>query len=82
MQWIRKVSGRIPCVHIKDMAITPDKQQLMAEIGEGNLNWEGIFSACREAGVEWYIVEQDICQRDPFQSLEISLNNLKGMGMS
>ncbi len=82
VQWIRKVSGRIPCVHLKDMAITPDKQQLMAEIGEGNLNWEGIFTACREAGVEWYIVEQDICQRDPFESLEISLKNLKQMGMS
>ncbi|HEY8666392.1 MAG TPA: sugar phosphate isomerase/epimerase [Tepidisphaeraceae bacterium] len=54
---------------------------IMAEVGEGNLNWREILAACREAGVVWYIVEQDICQRDPFESLSISLGNLKAMGM-
>jgi sugar phosphate isomerase/epimerase len=82
IEWIRKVSGRIPCVHLKDMAITPERQQLMAEVGEGNLNWPGILEACREAGVKWYIVEQDVCQRDPFESLKISFDNLKEMGVS
>ena len=81
IEWIRKVSGRMPCVHLKDMAITPERQQLMAEVGEGNLNWPGILAACREIGVQWYIVEQDVCQRDPFESLKISLENLKGMGV-
>jgi sugar phosphate isomerase/epimerase len=69
-------------VHLKDMAITPQREQLMAEIGEGNLNWAGILPACKAAGVEWYIIEQDICQRDPFESLSISLRNLKAMGVS
>ncbi|HEV2295319.1 MAG TPA: sugar phosphate isomerase/epimerase [Tepidisphaeraceae bacterium] len=82
IEWIRKVRGRMPCVHLKDMAITPERQQLMAEVGEGNLNWPGILAACREIGVQWYIVEQDICQRDPFESLKISLENLKGMGVA
>jgi len=81
IQWIEKVAGRIPCVHLKDMAITPQREQLMAEIGEGNLNWAGILPACKRAGVEWYIIEQDICQRDPFESLEISLKNLRAMGL-
>ncbi len=81
IQWIQKVSGRMPCVHLKDMAITPQREQLMAEVGEGNLNWPGILPACRDAGVKWYIVEQDICQRDPFESLKISFNNLKAMGL-
>jgi sugar phosphate isomerase/epimerase len=56
-------------------------QQLMAEVGEGNLNWPAILDACRAAGVRWYIVEQDTCQRDPFDSLAISLRNLHGMGL-
>lgn len=81
IEWIRKVNGRMPCVHLKDMAITPERQQLMAEVGEGNLNWPGILDACREVGVQWYIVEQDICRRDPFESLKISLENLKEMGV-
>jgi sugar phosphate isomerase/epimerase len=82
--WIRRMKGRMPVVHLKDMAIAADGwnvQQLMAEIGEGNLNWPAILEACRDAGVEWYAVEQDICQRDPFESLEISYKNLKAMGL-
>ncbi|MGD0768610.1 MAG: sugar phosphate isomerase/epimerase [Tepidisphaeraceae bacterium] len=79
--WIEKVAGRIPCVHLKDMAMGADKTQLMAEIGEGNMNWPAILKACRNAGVEWYVIEQDICQRDPFESLAISLKNVKQMGL-
>lgn len=79
--WIRKVDGRIPLVHLKDMVYS-DGQVRMAEVGEGNLNWPAILDACREAGVEWYIIEQDHCQRDPFESLAISLKNVKAMGLA
>lgn len=78
--WIRSVKGRSPLVHLKDMVMR-GREQLMAEVGEGNLNWPAILDACKEAGVEWYIIEQDICQRDPFESLGISLRNLQGMGL-
>ncbi len=78
--WIKKLSGRIYHIHLKDMAIV-GRQQVMAEVGEGNLNWPGILAACKEAGVKWYCVEQDKCQRDPFESLAISLRNLKEMGL-
>jgi len=72
--------GRIPCVHVKDMRIKLDRTQFMAEVGEGNLNWPAILQACKAAGVEHLLVEQDICYRDPFESLEISRRNLKEMG--
>ena len=78
--WIRKLKGRADIVHLKDMAIVEGKQ-VFAEVGEGNLNWEAILNACLEAGVEWYIIEQDRCLRDPFESLAISLKNLKAMGI-
>ena len=78
--WIRKLKGRAYIVHLKDMAMD-DRTQLFAEVGEGNLNWHAILDACKEAGTEWYIVEQDTCQRDPFESLGISLRNLKEMGL-
>jgi len=78
--WIRKLKGRMPLVHFKDM-VMHGHEQLMAEVGEGNLNWPAILDACREVDVEWYIVEQDTCQRDPFESLAISLRNLKAMGL-
>src|SRR5512136_1468926 len=78
--WIKKFKNRMPVVHFKDMVIL-NGQPTMAEIGEGNLNWPPILAACREAGVEWYAVEQDECQRDPFESLRISYNNLRAMGL-
>ena len=78
--WVRKLKGRCPLVHLKDMKMK-GREQHFAEIGEGNLNWPGIFEACKEAGVVWYIVEQDRCDGDPFDSLAISLRNLKAMGL-
>ena len=78
--WIRKLRGRADIIHLKDMGMD-DRTQLFAEVGEGNLNWPAILDACKEAGVEWYIIEQDTCQRDPFESLGISLRNLKEMGL-
>ena len=58
-----------------------DGEPVMAELGEGNLDWADVLAACGEAGVEWLIVEQDVCRRDPFESLAISLRNLQGMGL-
>jgi sugar phosphate isomerase/epimerase len=78
--WVRKMKGRMPVVHLKDMVIV-EGEPTMAEIGEGNLNWPAILAACAEAGVEWYAIEQDICRRDPFESLKISYDNLRQMGL-
>ena len=79
-QWIRNLKTRISHMHFKDMAIK-DGQQIRAEVGEGNLNWPEILKACKAAKVQWYIVEQDVCQRDPFESLAISLRNLQSWGL-
>jgi sugar phosphate isomerase/epimerase len=86
VEWIEKVSGRMPIVHFKDMVVKVNGtdargEQLMAEVGEGNLYWPNILDACEDADVEWYTVEQDVCQRDPFESLKISYENLKAMGV-
>lgn len=79
--WIEKVAGRIPCIHFKDMSVTIKQEQKMCEIGEGNLNWPRIIDASRKAGVQWYLVERDSGDLDPFDSLKISLDNMKTMGL-
>lgn len=81
VDWIYKVQGRMDVVHFKDMGMNYDNKQKMTEVGEGNLNWPDIIKACRETGVKWCAVEQDICERSPFESLEISFNNLKELGV-
>lgn len=82
-QWIQRCAGRQPLLHLKDMTVGPRREQRMAEVGEGNLNWDAILTAAREGGVEWYLVEQDECYgRDPFESLAISYRNLRAMGLT
>jgi sugar phosphate isomerase/epimerase len=81
--WVAKCAGREPLLHLKDMAITAQREQRFAEIGEGNINWPPIMAAAEAGGVEWYLVEQDQSyDRDPFESLAISYRNLKAMGLS
>ena len=81
IQWIRKLKGRQVLLHLKDMGCRPGHEHVMMEIGEGNLNMPGIIEAGEEVGVEWYLVEQDTCQRDPFESMKISYDNLREMGL-
>ena len=79
--WIRRLAGRVPCVHLKDMAIVSNAQR-MAPVGEGNLNFEAILDACDTSGVEYLLVEQDNCNgEDPFDCLRRSYQNLKAMGL-
>ncbi|UQZ36622.1 sugar phosphate isomerase/epimerase [Paenibacillus sp. PK3_47] len=78
VDWVQKVEGRMGVVHLKDMAIV-DRRQVFAEIGEGNMNYKAIVEACRAAGVEWFVVEQDVCRRNPFESLEISYKYLTSL---
>lgn len=77
---IRQYKGRIPLLHAKDMAAGPEKH--FASVGAGILNWPAIIQAARESGTLWYVVEQDDCYgQDSFESVKISLQNLKKMGV-
>lgn len=88
LEWIHKVQGRMSVVHFKDYAIVggavkiEEVHKQFAEIGEGSLNWPEIIKACREIGVKYYIVEQDICKGDPFESLATSSRNLTRFGIT
>lgn len=77
--YIRKYAGRVPLIHLKDMTKGPNPT--FAEVGDGVLNWTEICSAADEAGAKWYLVEQDSCQRPPLESVKISIENLRKMGV-
>lgn len=77
--WLGKVSGRSPLLHIKDYVYTRDNKPFYAEIGRGNLDWKRILPAAKKAGVKWLIVEQDTCPGDPFDSVKMSFDYLKGL---
>ena len=75
--YLRKYRGRCPVIHVKDIAAltTPEKHELKP-LGQGVLNWPDIFSAGRDAGVEWYIYEQDTCEEGPFACAQTSFEFL------
>lgn len=75
VEWIKKYRNRTPIVHLKDM--TKDEEQFFAELGTGGVDIEAILELGEEAGVKWWIVEQDISRRSPLDSIEISLKFLK-----
>lgn len=78
--FIRRLGSRAMAIHFKDLRANVDNTTEMAEIGVGNLDWDGIIEACEEAGAKWALVEQDICRHSPFESLKISYDYLTGKG--
>ena len=78
---IRKAKGRCRIIHFKDWELT-DNTPHFAPVLRGNLNWDGIYAACREIGVEYAFVEQDdVYGGDTFLGCaEISYRNMKEKG--
>jgi sugar phosphate isomerase/epimerase len=77
VEWCERLKNRLPLLHLKEYATTDKNVHAMAEIGRGNLNWKRIVSAAERSGCEWFIVEQDTCSGDPFESLRISFDYIK-----
>jgi sugar phosphate isomerase/epimerase len=80
-QLIRRCSGRVPVIHLKDKEVVAKDGPVIAPIGEGNLPWTEIIAACEASGVQWYCIEQDTCRRDPFDCLKSSFNYLQQFGL-
>ncbi|RKL65010.1 xylose isomerase [Salipaludibacillus neizhouensis] len=77
LAFIKKYTGRTPYLHFKDM--TTDGLEFFAEVGTGSIDFSSILSWGKQHGVEWYVIEQDECKVSPFDSLALSLENLKKM---
>lgn len=75
--WIDELSGRVPCIHIKDYSYG----RKMAVIGEGNINFDRVFKSAEKAGTKYMLVEQDECYgEDPFDCLARSYKYLSSLG--
>ena len=79
--FIRKNKGKIACVHLKDLKIVNNEQKF-CEVVKGNLDLDDILAACEESGVQYALVEQDTCDRDPFDCLKTSYDFLKQKGFN
>jgi sugar phosphate isomerase/epimerase len=70
---IEKYAGRIPQLHVKDLAKSGERD---AVFGEGQVDWNRVLPAAAENGTQWYIVEQDTPD-DVLADVTASLQNLR-----
>ena len=76
--WIERLGGRLPLVHLKDLAAGKEKK--FAQVGMGTLDFPAIVNAASRAGAKFGVVEQDDTYGvDPLKAVQISLQNLKKM---
>jgi sugar phosphate isomerase/epimerase len=73
---IASLGQRVRLLHMKDRAPGPEPRD--EPPGAGILPWPRIIEAARDAGVEWYIVEQDE-PREPLADIETGRRHLAGM---
>jgi sugar phosphate isomerase/epimerase len=74
MALIKRLKGRCPLLHMKDM--TKTEPPTFAPVGMGMMDIKGIVKAGRNSGTVWYIVEQDRCQGPALEAVSFSFANL------
>ena len=82
IEQVKKLKGRIECVHLKDYKIVKvDKgyAPVFTSVGDGNMNFKDIIKACKKSGTKYFIVEQDnaIDFENPLEEVAKSVRYLK-----
>jgi sugar phosphate isomerase/epimerase len=59
--WLARYAGRVPAIHVKDVAAPGEKLDEMnfADLGEGVMDWRRYWQAAVEAGAELMVAEHD-----------------------
>lgn len=63
--FIRRYGNRICMVHFKDSI-----GDVLVPAGQGEARWDGVVSACLDAGIPYAFVEQERWDRDPYDCLK------------
>jgi len=77
VEWCARLKGRLPLLHLKDYGVNAEGKPYFAEIGFGNLDFKAIIGEAEASGCEWFIVEQDTCPGNPFDSMRKSFEYIK-----
>lgn len=72
VQFLKENLDRVSYLHLKDL-----KEKEFVELGQGVVDFPGVFKAIEGKKVEWAVVEQDRTKRTPKESMQISRLYLK-----
>ena len=77
VHYFEKYPGRFKIWHVKDMAAGEPKK--MIEVGDGMIDYPGLFELASLAGLEEIYIEQDEIEGDGFESVKKSFEYVKGI---
>lgn len=77
VDYVRKYAGRVPLVHVKDFA----EGRSDTEVGRGKVDFKSVFDIAEQAGIRYYIVEQEQFRTSSLESARISLEYFKANGL-
>jgi sugar phosphate isomerase/epimerase len=66
-------AGRVPLIHAKDFG----EGESSVAVGDGLVGFEPIVPAARDAGVEWFVAEQEEIEGDPLEATARSAEFLR-----
>ncbi len=79
LAYFEKYPGRFKMWHVKDM----DEEGKFAPVGRGTIDFGKILAQKNQAGMEYYIVEQDMTfDLAPMEAVKISFEGLKSFGFN
>lgn len=72
---IRRLAGRVPTLHAKELATGADRKD--TTIGDGVTPWHELMAVAKAAGTEWFIVEQEDDPKNAYRDIRRSIANLR-----
>ena len=82
-EYVKKLAGRVDLMRFRDQKITENyiyffrAKREPCEVGEGLFDFKSLIPIVKDAGASWISLGQEFCTKDPFESLKISLENVK-----
>jgi sugar phosphate isomerase/epimerase len=79
-EFISRYKDRCPCFHFKD-GLGGDQYREFRELGQGKVDLPAALKAALACDPDWIVVEQDHTSLDPADSVRISREYLKSLGL-
>lgn len=78
VEYVQRYAGRVPLAHFKDFG----EGRQDTEVGKGSVDFDGVLKIADEAGIEYYIVEQEQFPVSSLESAKICLDFFKERGLA
>lgn len=76
VDYVKRYAGRVPLAHFKDVGT--DRRD--TEVGSGVVDFAGVFEVAEEAGIQYFIVEQEEFKSSSLESAKMSLEYFRSCG--